>query len=176
MTKEALLNRARVWLELPDPKKREEANRVELNILYQAVTGTVADCTSCTNWLIRMRAKLEDFSRTPERFSIHPTQKQIMASKSTKYKASKAAIQNGVDLIVLNHGETSEAIKLSQATDAQFERVLASKRFAHNVEKIPTKTADTDAAKKGSKKKEQVTEPAKTAGAESQKDTDTGKE
>lgn len=171
MTKEELLERVRAWLLLPYPTNRQGANAQELNTLYQAITGKAADCSSCTNWLIRMAAKLREFEASPELFKVQPTQKQIMAEASKKYKPSKLAIQNNVSTVVLNHNGTSEAIKLSEMTDAQAERILKNKRFAHNVEKVETKEAKADAPKTSSKKAS--TAKATTAAKDTAKATET---
>ncbi|RNI26635.1 hypothetical protein [Rufibacter latericius] len=147
MTQQELLERARVWLAIPYPKNREEANRQELNTLYHAVTGRHADCSSCTNWLIRMAAKLTEYVASPESFTLQPTRTVTMATTSSKYRISKAAKENGAEIVVLNHNGTSEAINLNSMTDAQAERILKNKQFAHNVEVIKTKEGDAAPAK-----------------------------
>lgn len=150
MTKEELLHRAGEWLKLPSPKNRMTANIQELNTLFNAATGRNVDCTSCN--FNAMAAELQRYVLSPDSLTVHPTKKEIMATKATKYKVSKAALQNGTDLVVLNHGGTSEAIRLSEMTDAQAERIAKNKRFAHNVELVKTTEAKADAPKATAKK------------------------
>lgn len=177
MTQKELLERAGGWLELPYPQNREDQNRQELNTLYHAITGKYADCSSCTNWLIRMAAKLREYVASPDSFTIQPDRK-TMAKTSSKYQISKAAIANGTEVVTLNHDNgASEAIYLNNMTDAQAERILKSKRYAHNVEVIKAKdeaTAKPTAAKSAPKTAKAAETKAEAPAPEKAVDTDKG--
>lgn len=137
MTQDELLVRSQAWLSLPYPENREPANRQELNTLYQAITGTAADCANCVNWLLRMAAKVTEYVANPSSFTIKPTQTEIMSNVSKKYRKSAVAKANDATQVVINHGNgDSQLINLDTMTDEEAEVLLSKDQYKHNVEVI----------------------------------------
>ncbi|KAA3438464.1 hypothetical protein [Rufibacter hautae] len=155
MSKEELLERARLWLQIPYPKNRATANIQELNILFNAITGRNVDCTSCN--FNAMASELQRYTLNPDSIIVYPTQQEIMANKTTKYQISKAAKANNVGTVVLVHDNgATEAITLASMTDEQADGIANSEQFKHNVELVNHSSDEDDAPKLTEKQKLQA--------------------
>lgn len=108
-------------------------------------------CNTCTGKLDAV------FSALKLKY-YHITKTQMATSK---YRFTKAAKDNGVEEIVMEHNGRTEVIRADSLTDAQAERVLKNPQFKHNIEPIPTKAepAKTGEGAEGETK----ADPAKTA-------------